>query len=73
MITQIAGQIWRKNLTAATIYHRVFLSLHRYKEVLMRIIAYFEDSEKMMGHRAKYEPDHLPRRDIRWRSLGDGS
>ena len=25
----------------------------------MRIIAYFEDSEKIMGHRAKYEPDHL--------------
>ena len=25
----------------------------------MRIIAYFEDSSKMMAHRAKHEPAHL--------------
>ena len=25
----------------------------------MRLIAYFEDSPKMMGHRASYEADHL--------------
>ncbi|MGB1237455.1 MAG: YciI family protein [Pseudomonadales bacterium] len=25
----------------------------------MRLVAYFEDREGMMAHRAKYEPDHI--------------